>query len=98
VPADRENLIERIPEAKARVTREPRTPRKRRPRVPRHNQPSARPTTKVATGGAAGAVTVLAVWGASLAGVDVPPEAASAFTTFVTFAAAYMVPSSYGKG
>jgi hypothetical protein len=98
VPVDRANL-ERVLEAKARVTREPEPPHNdRRPRVPRRNQPTAKPTTKVATGGAAGAVTVLAVWGASLAGVDVPPEAASAFTTVVTLAAAYLVPSSYGKG
>jgi hypothetical protein len=97
VPADRANL-ERVLEAKARVTREPKPPHDRRPRVPRRNQPTAKPTTKVATGGAAGAVTVLAVWGASLAGVDVPPEAASAFTTFVTVAAAYITRSSYGKG
>ena len=40
--------------------------------------------TKVSVGAVAGAVSILAVWGASLAGLDVPPEAASAFTVVVT--------------
>ena len=40
--------------------------------------------TKVSVGAVAGAVSILAVWAASLAGVDVPPEAASAFTGVVT--------------
>ena len=31
----------------------------------------------------AGALTILLVWAASTAGLDVPPEAASAFTTVV---------------
>ena len=40
--------------------------------------------TKVSVGAVAGAISVLVVWGASLAGVDVPPEAAAAFTVVVT--------------
>jgi hypothetical protein len=45
---------------------------------------------KVAAGGIAGSVTILAVWVAGLLGVDVPPEVASAFTVVVTFVAGYL--------
>lgn len=45
---------------------------------------------KVAAGGAAGALTVLLIWVASLFGVDVPPEAASAFTVLVSTGAGYL--------
>ena len=45
---------------------------------------------KVAAGGVAGAVTILLVWIASMAGLDVPPEAASAFTSLVAFGAGYI--------
>jgi putative flippase GtrA len=51
---------------------------------------SAAPTSKVVTGGVAGAVTVLVVWGCSLAGLDVPAPVAAAFTTLVSFAASYL--------
>ena len=44
------------------------------------NNPNATVTT------VAGAVTVLAAWGASLAGLDVPGYVASAFTTVVAAA------------
>lgn len=54
------------------------------------DQPSAVPTEKVAAAGIAGAITVILVWIAGEAGVVVPPEVASAFTTLVAFAAAYM--------
>lgn len=40
--------------------------------------------TKVSVSAVAGALSVLAVWAGSLAGLDVPPEAASAFTVVVT--------------
>jgi putative flippase GtrA len=46
---------------------------------------------KVAAGGIAGAVTVIVVWVASLADVDVPPEVASAFTTLISVAVGYFV-------
>lgn len=45
---------------------------------------------KVQASGAAGAVTVLLVWVASMFGLDVPPEAASAFTVLVSTAAGYL--------
>lgn len=45
---------------------------------------------KVAAAGAAGAVTIILVWAVSLAGVDVPPEVASAVTTLLAFAAGYI--------
>lgn len=45
---------------------------------------------KVQASGVAGAVTVLLVYVASLAGVDVPSEVASAFTVVVSFAAGYL--------
>jgi hypothetical protein len=44
---------------------------------------------KVQAVGAAGAVTVIVVWGASLAHVQVPPEVASAFTLLVATAAGW---------
>jgi hypothetical protein len=40
--------------------------------------------TRVSVTTVAGAISILAVWGASLAGLDVPAEAASAFTVVVT--------------
>jgi hypothetical protein len=54
------------------------------------DQPSKVPTAKVAAASVAGAVTVLLVWIASLSGLDVPPEAASAFTTLTAFLAGYL--------
>ena len=45
---------------------------------------------KVQAGGAAGAVTILLVWVAGMFGLDVPPEAASAFTVLVSTAAGYL--------
>lgn len=45
---------------------------------------------KVQAAGAAGAVTVLLVWIAGMFGLDVPPEAASAFTVLVSAAAGYI--------
>jgi hypothetical protein len=48
------------------------------------------PQAKVAAAGIAGAVTVLVVWIASIFGLEVPPEAASAFTTIIAFGAGYL--------
>lgn len=45
---------------------------------------------KVAAAGFAGAVTVVAVWAAGLAGLDVPPEVASAFTVIVSSVAGWL--------
>lgn len=45
---------------------------------------------KVAAGGLAGAATVILVWVASLAGLSVPPEVASAVTTILSFAAGFL--------
>jgi hypothetical protein len=55
------------------------------------NQPSLAPTTKVAAGGIAGAITVLVVWILGMFHVAVPPEVASAFTVIITFVASYFV-------
>ena len=45
---------------------------------------------KVAAGGIAGSVTILLVWIANMLGLDVPPEAASAFTVVVGTLAGYI--------
>lgn len=45
---------------------------------------------KVQAAGWAGALTILLVWIAGLSGLDVPAEAASAFTTLVATAAGYL--------
>lgn len=45
---------------------------------------------KVQAAGAAGALTVIVVWGLEAAGVTVPPEVASAFTTLIAFLAGYL--------
>jgi hypothetical protein len=55
------------------------------------NQPSIAPTTKVAAGGIAGALTVLVVWILGLLHVTVPPEVASALTVMITFISSYLV-------
>lgn len=50
---------------------------------------------KVAAGGVAGAVTIILVWLLNTAaGVDVPPEVASALTTVLSFAAGWITPRS----
>jgi hypothetical protein len=54
-------------------------------------QPSNAPTTKVAAGGAAGALTVLLVWILGLLHVPVPPEVASAITVIISFITSYLV-------
>ena len=49
------------------------------------------PTPKVAAAGIAGAVSVILVWLLNtVAGVDVPPEVAAAFTTVLAFGAGYL--------
>lgn len=55
------------------------------------NQTSMAPTTKVAAGGVAGALTILVVWILGLLHVTVPPEVASALTVVISFATSYIV-------
>lgn len=54
--------------------------------------------TKVKAAGAAGAATTVLVWGASVAGVDVPPEVAAAVTTLLSVGAGWLTTerSSWG--
>ena len=54
-------------------------------------QPSIAPTTKVAAGGAAGALTVVVVWILGLLHVPVTPEVASAITVIISFITSYLV-------
>jgi hypothetical protein len=56
------------------------------------NQPSRAPTTKLAAGGTAGAITVVVVWILGLLHVPVPPEVASALTVLFSFMTSYCVP------
>lgn len=53
---------------------------------------SKKPTAKVTVGSLAGAVAVVLVWVASLAGLDVPPEVAAALTLIIGGVAAYLMP------
>ena len=50
------------------------------------------PTRKVSAGTAAGAASVLLVWGLGLAGIAVPGEVASAITTLLSAVAGYWTP------
>lgn len=58
---------------------------------------NATPTPKVAASGLAGAVTVILVWVAGLAGLEVPAEVATSVTFVLMIAVAYMVPDGTGK-
>lgn len=49
------------------------------------------PSRKVGAGALAGALSVIVVWCAGAAGLDVPPEVASAATTVIGFAVGYYV-------
>jgi hypothetical protein len=64
----------------------PKPSKVRRPR----KDDSLVPKPKVAAGGIAGAVSVIVIWAAGVAGLDVPPEVASAVTVVVSFAAGYI--------
>ncbi len=55
------------------------------------DQPTAAPTNKVAAAGVAGALTIVLVYFAGLAGLEVPPEVASAVTALLAFSAGYLV-------
>lgn len=54
-------------------------------------QDSGRPTRKVTYVGAVGGLVTVGVWGASLAGLEVPAEVATAMTTVLVFGAGYLV-------
>ena len=54
------------------------------------NQPTAAPTSKVQAAGAAGAASILIVFTAGELGLDIPPEAAAAIATLLSFAAGYL--------
>lgn len=45
---------------------------------------------KVKAASMAGAISVLIIWAATYAGVTIPPEVASAFSTLLAFAAGYL--------
>lgn len=55
-------------------------------------KPTKKPSTKVVSGAAAGAVVVVVVWVCSLFGLEVPGDVASALTVLVGFGAGYVVP------
>lgn len=55
------------------------------------SQPSAVPTTKVAAGGIAGALTVVLVFILNRFHVAVPADVASEFTVIFSFATSYLV-------
>lgn len=57
---------------------------------PSSSPSGALPTSKVAAGGAAGALTVVLVWILGALGVDMPPEVASALTVLLSTGAAYL--------
>ena len=57
----------------------------------RINQASLVPTSKVASGGLAGGLTVVLVFVAGQMGLEIPAEVASAITTVIAFAASYFI-------
>jgi putative flippase GtrA len=58
------------------------------------NQPTTKPTRKVAVGGVTGAVTGIIVWAVGLAGIEIPAEVAVYISTILSFAASYFVPDA----
>lgn len=63
---------------------------KRQIAKPSSSPGGALPTSKVAAGGAAGALTVVLVWLAGKVGLDLTPEVASALTVLLSTGAAYL--------
>ena len=56
------------------------------------NQPTAKPTRKVAATGIAGAITIVLVYTVqSLFNVEIPAEVSSAITLLISFASGYIV-------
>jgi len=58
------------------------------------NWQEAKPKPKVAAGTLAGALTVMAVWIASLFGAEIPGFVAAAMVTILGFIVAWFVPES----
>ena len=52
------------------------------------------PSKKIGSAALAAAVSVILVWIASQAGVDIPPEVASSVTTVLTVGTGYLVPEN----
>ena len=52
------------------------------------------PKRKVGAGALAGAISALVVWIAGVNRIEIPPEAASALTTVITFITSYFVTES----
>jgi putative flippase GtrA len=50
------------------------------------------PVPKVVAAGATGAVTIILVWLAGQAGIEIPPEVASSITTVCSFITGYLAP------
>lgn len=59
---------------------------------------TAKPTPKVAAVGVGGALAIVLVWVAGLAGIDMPAEVAAAISVLVTFAAGYFKKDGGGGG
>lgn len=60
----------------------------------------AKPTAKVAAGGAAGLIAALIMWAISATGVDVPAEVIAFVPTIAAFVASYLTPDKlveYGR-
>lgn len=60
----------------------------------------AKPTAKVAAGGAAGLIAALIMWAISASGVDVPAEVVAFVPTIAAFIASYLTPDKlveYGR-
>lgn len=56
------------------------------------------PTRKVSASGLGGAISLILLWAlGEYAGMDFPPEVASAVTTVISFALAYLVPPGRGE-
>lgn len=68
---------------------------KRQIAKPSSSPSGALPTSKVAAGGAAGALTIVLVWLLGALGVDITAEVASALTVLLSTSAAYL---KSGKG
>ncbi len=54
------------------------------------NKESAAPTNKMQAVGISGAVTIVLMYLAGLASIEVPPEVAAAVTTIIAFVSGYL--------
>lgn len=60
-------------------------------KVETYDQPTAAPTAKIAASGIGGSVSVVLIWLAGMAGIEVPPEVAGAVATIISFFSGYLV-------